>query len=148
MSNPDLPELQATVFDLRRRLAVLEELVHGQEHQELPVDFLLGIYVDSQRSVTPSEENCRHWCRQALLLDARQLLRMVRLTHDLHPWRPLLALLDQYAEIDFDVETAREHLLEVAQDLLDSQGLELIRPRDVMGHQLPIRAAISAISSR
>jgi hypothetical protein len=149
MSSLDLTELQAVILDLQRRLGVLEETIHGQEQQDLPTDFLLGIYIDSQRPVTLSPETCRHWSRQALLLDAHQLLNMVRLTQDLHPWRPLLALLDQFAEADFaGAEVARAHLLDVAQDLLIAQGLELIQPRDVMGHQLPIRAAIAAISSR
>ena len=148
ISSVDSSDLQATILDFERRIALLEELVHGHEQQALPTEFLLGVYVDAQKEGELTTELCRHWVRQTFLLDTRQLLLLARLTQDLHPWRPLLALLDRYGEAGHPVETARVHLMSIAQDLLSVQGLDLIRPRDVMGHQLPMKAAISAISFR
>jgi hypothetical protein len=146
ISSVDSSDLQATLLDFGRRIALLEEMVHGHEQKALPTEFLLGVYVDAQREQELSTELCRHWVRQAFLLDSRQLLVLSRLSQDLHPWRPLLALLDRYAEAGYEVELARVHVLSIAQDLLTVQGLDLIRPRDVMGHDLPMKAAVIAIS--
>ena len=148
ISSLDSSDLQATILDFERRIALLEELVHGHEQQALPTEFLLGVYIDAQKEAELTSSLCSHWVRQTFLLDTRQLLALARLTHDLHPWRPLLALLDRYYDAGHPVEPARVHLLSIAQDLLCVQGLDLIQPRDVMGHQLPMRAAISAISFR
>lgn len=148
ISSVDSSDLQATILDFERRIALLEELVHGHEQQSLPTEFLLGLYIDSQKEGETTKDLCNHWVRQTFLLDTRQLLMLARLTYDLHPWRPLLALLDRYDEAGYPVEPARVHLLSIAQDLLRVQGLDLLRPRDMMGHQLPMRAAISAISFR
>lgn len=146
VSSLDSSDLQASLLDFERRIALLEEMIHGHEQKALPTEFLLGAYIDAQREQEMSLDLCRHWTRQIFLLDARQLLLLSRMSQDLHPWRPLLALLDRYAEAGHDVEAARTHLLSIAQDLLTVQGLDLIRPRDVMGHGLPMKAAIVAIS--
>lgn len=147
ISSLDPPELQATISDFERRIALLEEMIHGTPQQDLPIDFLLGLYLDAQRELPVTPELGRHWVRQAYLLDARQLLTLVRRSHDLHPWRPILHIIDRYVDEGYEPAVgAQAHLLSIAQDLLNAQGLELIRPRDVMGHQLPMQAAISAIS--
>ncbi len=139
--------LQATIFDFQRRIGLLEEMIHGVEQQDLPTDFLLGLYMDSMCEITPTPEMGKHWVRQAYLLDTKQLLRLSRLSCDLHPWRGVLSILNRLLAAEFEpAEKAREHILSVAQDLLNLQGLELLRPQDVVGHQLPMRAAILAIS--
>lgn len=79
------------------------------------------------------------------MLDARQLLTLAQNTGDPHPWRPMLALLDEYLGAGFDVANARSHLLGIAQDLLNAQGLDLLQPYDVMAHPLAIQVAASAI---
>jgi hypothetical protein len=147
--SPNHEALQAAIYDFERRIQLLEDVVHGVRHPELPVNLLLELYIDSMKQVDFAEESVRHWCRQVFLLDVRALLSMVRHTHDIHPWRGLLVLMDLYAAQGFEVaERARDHLLAISQELLNVQGLELLQPRDVMGHRLPIQTAISAISSR
>lgn len=141
----DPVHLQATIFDFQRRIAMLEETIRGVEQKDLPTDFLLGLYLDSMSESLLTPDTGTHWVRQAYLLDARQLLHLVRLSCDLHPWRGILSILDRLLSIGFaPAERAREHVLSIAQDLLNAQGLELIHPRDVMGHPLPMRASILA----
>lgn len=124
---------------------MLEEMIHGREQAPLPQEFLAGAYMDSQKEPSLTPEICSHWTRQVFMLDVRQLLAMVRLTHDIHPWKPLLIILDKLCQAGLEAEKARLHLLSIAQQLLDVQGLELLRPRDVMGTPPPMQVVIYAI---
>lgn len=146
MSSSDLESQQATIFDLQRRIAILEQMIHGHEQASLPEDFLTGSYLDAQKHITPSEEVCRHWTRQIFMLDVRQLLTLVRLSQDIHPWKPYLIVLDRLCADGYDAEGARVHLLSIARQLLVVQGLELLEPRDMMGIPPPMQIAIHAIS--
>jgi hypothetical protein len=140
-------QLQAAIFDFAMRIELLEEIIHGDSPRHLPLDFLLGLYVEAQRDRPLTEELSAHWARQFLLLDVRQLLALVKHTRDIHPWRPFLVLMDIAVSRSFrGAERAQRHLLLISQQLLIAQGLELLQPRDVMGHQLPMKAAITAIS--
>ena len=137
--------LQATISDFQRRIRTLESSVYGLEQQPLRVDLLYGLYLDTHRTSEKSQFLARMWCRQIFALDARQLLTLARNTGDPYPWRPMLAMLDDYLSNGFDVAPAREHLLGAAQDLLNAQGLDLVQPYDVMAHPFAIRVASSAI---
>lgn len=143
----DKASLQATIFDFQRRIRTLEAAVHGVEQRPMRVDLLYGLYVDTHQPREKSEFLARMWCRQIFGLDARQLLILAQSTGDPYPWRPMLAMLDDYQLSGFDVSEARAHLLETAQDLLKAQGLDLIQPYDVMAHPFAIRVAASAIRS-
>jgi hypothetical protein len=143
----DTVALQASIADFHRRVRVLEAAVHGDEQRPLPIDLLQGLYVDAFARREPTVSDARMWARQAFMLDARQLLILAQITGDMHPWRPILGLLDHFLGHGFEeVRSSRAHLLSVAQDLLDAQGLDLIQPYDVMGQPYSVRAAISALS--
>lgn len=141
----DVVTLQATISDFQRRIRVLEASVHGVEQQPMRADLLYGLYVDTHKPVEKTDFLARTWSRQIFMLDARQLLTIAQNTGDPYPWRPMLAMLDDYLAAGFDVALARDHLLEVAQDLLNAQGLDLIQPYDLMAHPLAIQVAASAI---
>lgn len=129
-------------------MGVLEALILGREQECPPRDLLVSLYMDACRGPVFEPTDARHWGRQVYLLDARTLLVMARLTRDPLPWQPFLYLLDQYVANDFDLVAARDHLLSVAQDLLNLQGFSKIRPRDCMANPLRIKVALAAISRR
>ena len=139
-------ELQAEVADLRRRLALVETQWFGRTRNETPIGLLGSLYLDACKKVTLDEATARHWERQTYLLDVKTLLHMARLTRDPTPWKPLLGILDAYIAEGFELEVARDHLLEIAQQLLNLQGFRKIRPRDVMANPLRIKTALTAIS--
>lgn len=122
-------------------------MIHGHEQASLPEDFLAGSYLDAQKHFTLSEEICRHWTRQIFMLDCRQLLTLVRLSQDIHPWKPYLIVLDRLCADGYDAQGARVHLLAIARELLVVQGLGLLEPRDMMGIPPPMQVAIHAIST-
>lgn len=137
--------LQATISDFHRRIRGLEATLHGVEQQPMRTDLLYGLYIDSHKKREKSAFLARMWCRQIFMLDARQLLTLAQSTGDPYPWRPMLAMLDEYLEAGFDTAPARTHLLGAAQDLLNAQGLDLLQPYDLMAHPFAIQVAASAI---
>jgi hypothetical protein len=140
---------QAEVSDLSRRIAQLEAIFIGRAHQIPHPTHLVGLYWAACRNDNWENEGLvGHWERQLFVLDARALLIMARQVRDPTPWYPLLILLDRYIAAGFDLDVCRQHLLSIAQDLLNLQGLRKISPRDVMGNPLRIKTALAAISRR
>lgn len=146
MSNLD-PVLAAALFDQDRRLRAVERVIGG-EPVALPIRRLQELYLDASRVQEVDEHDARHWAMHALHLDCCQLLALAKLLGDPFPWQPVLLVLDACAQAGHDVADAQTHLLEIAQDLLRAQGLELVRPRDLMGTPIRMKAAADAIRTR
>lgn len=120
----------------------------GNFSEPIHVTHLVSLYWDACKAPSLDETTARHWERQLNRLDARTLLVMARTTSDPSPWHPLLLLLDRYIRNGFDLHDCREHILSVAQDLLNIQGLRKIKPRDMAGNPLRVKALLATISSR
>ncbi len=67
------------------------------------------------------------------------------MVNDPFPWKPFLALLDHATDAGYLVDDATEHLLHIAQELLNAQGLWLLTPADLMGSPLAIQEAVASI---
>lgn len=143
MHNPD-PITLAALIDQERRIRALEQAL-GAEHMGLERRRLGELYFDALEPVEPSEAVARHWARSALCLDTCQLLALAKLMGDPFPWQGILGTLDRLSAAGLDVEDARAHVLEIAQGLLQAQGLELIRPRDVMAAMPQMKRALATI---
>jgi hypothetical protein len=140
---------RATLADLSRKMGIVETLLLGAAHQLPHPTHLTTLYFDACRQEAFDDEvTARHWERQIYVLDARALLLMARRLRDPTPWHPFLVLLDRFIENGIDLETCRQHLLSIAQDLLNLQGLRKIAPRDVAGNPLRIKTVLAAISRR
>lgn len=126
------PAVYTALLDQDRRLEAIEDAL-GMGVAGMGQRRLVELYHDSLDPGDITERSGRSWARLTLTLDSSQLLVLVRLTGDPFPYQGLLAVLDAHAAQEHDVTDAREHLLKIAQGLLNAQGLELIRPRDVMG---------------
>lgn len=136
------------MFDLERRVALLETMLHGHTLPAFTEPLLIRMYLDAHK-VPPRDPSTAAACaRQLYLLDARLLLLLGRAVHDPFPWRPFLLLGDRCVRAEVPgAEDARRHLLEIAQGLLDLMGLELLEPRDVMG-KLRINEAVELLKRR
>lgn len=145
---PDQYGLLAEVTDLSRRIAILEALYLGTTGGVPTQSALVGLYWDACKGPVFDKVTARHWERQFFTLDSRGLLILARAIRDPTPWHPFLLLLDRYIEEGFELETCRQHVLSVAQDLLNIQGMKKINPRHVLGNQLRVKAILSAISRR
>lgn len=129
-------------------MALLEAMCLGNFTEPIHATHLVSLYWDACKAPSLDETTARHWERQLYRLDVRALLVMARTTSDPSPWHPLLLLLDRYIREGFDLHTCREHILSVAQDLLNIQGLRKIKPRDMAGNPLRVKALLATISSR
>jgi hypothetical protein len=140
---------RATLADLSRKMGIVEMLLLGTAHKLPHPTHLTTLYFDACRQEKFDDPVlARHWERQIYILDARALLMMARRLRDPTPWHPFLVLLDRFIENGIDLETCRQHLLSIAQDLLNLQGLRKITPRDIAGNPLRVKAALAAISKR
>lgn len=141
---PDPVWLQARVTDLENKVRVLTKHLDVQIRMLSP-KALISLYMDANRGPIFDDSSARNWARLIICLDTRQLLLMARYTSDPFPWQPFLYLLDIYIKDGFGLEEARNHLLDAAQGLLNSQGLSKICPRDIMANPLRIKQAALAI---
>lgn len=130
-----LAELKATIFDLTRRVALLEKGLHGHLLPQMDLTLMLRCYRDAHSALRRIDaQSAGVWVAQAYCWDVAMLQQLGRAVADAYPFRPLLAVLDLCVLQGIpDAQPAREHLEAIAQDLLSAQGLELVRPRDVMG---------------
>jgi hypothetical protein len=143
----DSIELQARIADLERQVDSLRRLVEGTEHRGLvPLD-LQSLYWEASRMyrVRKTSKEIHLWGCLIRSLDVRQLLALGRLTHDPFPWKPFLVLLDHAAMDGYLVDEPTAHLLEIAQDLMNAQGLALLTPADVMGTPLAVVQALETL---
>lgn len=125
---------RAAHFDLERRVALLETMLHGHTLPTFTAPTLIRLYMDAHRPPAADLTAARAQVRQLYLLDARLLMILGRLVRDPFPFRPFLLLADRCVARGVEAApTAREHVLIVAQGLLDAMGLEVLEPRDVMG---------------
>ena len=120
----------------------------GRQQVTPAAGVLIPLYIEACKGPQLDERVAGHWERQIFSLDSRTFLIMARLTRDPMPWQPFLYLLDVYVDKGYALEVVRSHLLSVAQDLLNLQGLELVKPRDVMRSPLLIKVRLAAISRR
>lgn len=105
---------------------------------------LMQLYEDALKTKEIVPGLSSHWARAGLCLDTSQLLVLARLVGDPFPWQGILRVLRLYQAEGEEVGDALAHVLKVAGDLLQAQGLELIRPQDV-AHATP--AMIAAVGT-
>jgi hypothetical protein len=129
-------------------MAILEGLYLGAVTEQAGPTHLVSLYWDACRAPALDETTVRHWERQLFRLDARSFLKMARATSDPAPWHPMLLLLNRYEKAGYNVRSCKDHILSVAQDLLNLQGLRKIRPQDMCGNQLRVKALLATISDR
>lgn len=143
---PDSYSLQARVFDLESQLAQLQLLLQGQQRSGFSIEALHGLYWEACRSFARlTEKEVFLWNSLIQGLDVQQLLKLGRRVQDPFPWKPFLVLLDHATLEGYFVDDATEHLLRIAQELLNIQGLWVLTPADVMGKPLAVQLAVSAV---
>jgi len=126
-------DLEARVADLERRF---QKIAPGAPDRH--PEFLLALYHSALRGPQNADaETVGLWSVLVLALGVKDLLVMARGLNDPMPWRPFLRNLDIYIDEGIEVEPVREHILTLAEALLRIQGLDLLHPRDVMGHPMP-----------
>jgi hypothetical protein len=127
-------DLTASIFDLERRIALLEQKQYGHAAPQAGAALLTRCYVEAHRLVRDIDPKMAGvWVAQAYLWDVRALVALGRAVNDPYPYRPFLAVLDRCVLSGVPgAEAALAHLEEVSQQLLVAQGLELVRPRDTM----------------
>jgi len=131
---PDPLSLQSKVAGLERRVRSLEKQTVGEVQPERTPLTLFALYADALLgSFDLSEVSADLWNHATLCLDEEALLELGRQTKDPFPWKPLLLVLDHLFVHGFDTEQAAKHLLDIAQSLLKIQGLDRIRPEDLLG---------------
>lgn len=131
----DLPvDTFASICDLERRVAMLEEGLHGHTASPCSVSLLTRCYLEAHRVIRNFDPDfAAIWVASAYLWDARTFVTLGRHVHDPYPFRPFIAALDICVLRGTpDAERALLHLEAVGQDVLRAQGLELVRPRDTM----------------
>lgn len=143
MPRPTDIDQGASILDLMRRVALLEERLYGHTEPVCGTQLLVRCYLEAHGvSEHVHAEAASAWVAQAYLWDVRTLVRLGRAVSDPYPFRPLLAALDACVAAQIPhAEPARAHLESVATDLLRVQGLELLEPRDLM-HALPLQQAL------
>lgn len=132
----DLPvDLIATISDLERRVRLLEEVQRGDTQTLMNLPLMARCYLAAHRLPREIDQDFGAlWVTSAYRWDARALVALGRHVHDPYPFRPFLAALDLCVLHGIPgAEDARAHLESVGQDVLNAQGLELVRPRDTMG---------------
>lgn len=141
-------ELAARSFDLERRVALLETMLHTHSLPKIKQTELLRFYMDAHSAPGDCDTTtARAWVRQLYLLDVCALLSIGRLSNDPFPWRPFLAMADRCCARGIpEALDARDHLLSCSTDLLAAMGLELLEPRDVMA-QLQLREALTRLET-
>ena len=139
-------DLQAALFDLTRRVALLEQDAYGHAAPEATAAVLARCYLEAHRFVREIDpQSAGVWIANAFLWDVRALVALGRHVNDPYPFRPFLAVLDRCVLASVPgADRARAHLEEVSQELLAAQGLELVRPRDTMVH-LRLGEAVNAL---
>lgn len=137
---------EATLFDLARRVELLERGLYGHTAPQASVALLSRCYLEAHRFTREIDpESASVWVASAFLWDVRALVTLGRHVHDPYPYRPFLAVLDRCVLAGVPgAEGARAHLERVSQELLAAQGLELVRPRDTMG-QLRLGEALQKL---
>lgn len=129
--------LEVRVNALSRRLAALEALLHGDAQERLTPDSAMLLYYEVHRAMGRgklTEVGVKKWAAAFLALDEEVVLELARRTGDPFPWRPFFRLGLALVKLDDDVRIrgAVLHLQDVAKNVLDAQGLELLEPEDVM----------------
>lgn len=144
--NLPIVDLRATIFDLERRVALLERGTYGHAAPLIDAVLLSRCYLDAHRFVREIDpKSAAAWIANAYLWDVRTLLALGRQVSDPYPYRPFLAVLDRCVLAGVQgAERARAHLEAVSQELLTAQGLELVRPRDTMS-SLHLQVAIGGM---
>ncbi len=140
----DLLVLQARIADLEHRLQHQEAITTGRTWRHADLRLLTELYQDALMGPMVDDESGRHWERHVMNLTVHQLVIMGRGVGDPFPWRPILRNLDLMIKYGIDLTKARSHLLSIAQELLEAQGLRLLSPRDLMGHVIPDMRKLSA----
>ncbi len=127
-------DAQASIFDLERRVRLLEKGLYGHAAPQCSIVLLTRCYLEAHRAIREIDQDSGAvWVAQTYLWDARALVQLGRKVNDPFPYRPFLAVVDICVTRGVPgAEEAREHLESVSQDVLTAQGLELVRPRDTM----------------
>jgi hypothetical protein len=120
-------ELQVRVADLEYRVAEL-----GGSHAVRENADLLRRYFEILRIPEPSETAAR--MLRVLLADitTADLHRIGRLTQDPMAWTDLVRVCSAVMEAGYDLEDVMVRLLLRVRSLLDAQGLQKVRPADLL----------------
>lgn len=137
---------EAQMRDLSRRIDQLERLIHGTGRTQWPAPELAQLYVEACRTPkSVTSELAKLWDHTARNLDVVQLIVLARYIRDPFPWRPFLNRLDHLTQQGFDMEEATGHLLAIARDMMDAQGMTKLQPEDVLKQPLLTSDAFSTI---
>lgn len=108
---------------------------------------LTSLYIQACRPEPATPQIVELWRLPVMRLGAVDLLVMAQWMRDPFPWKPFLVMLERFYDEGYDTRPMIQHVWDRAQELLDIQGLGLLRPGDVMGYPIRIREAIGTISS-
>ncbi len=126
-------DLEVDVATLRHRVGGLEARVYGRVDDAAGPQPLFDTYAHLLLDgIQPCEESAALLRTCVMLLSPRMLLDLARLTGDMFPWRPFLAAVDLLHVTGFDMSASTTWLETCAQDLLNAQGLRMLRLEDVL----------------
>lgn len=118
---------------MKRRVAALETQNFGRVRRYRSWPLLQALYVDACTGrVHPTEMTATSWAASVSLLDEEMLLEIARASGDPFPWRCFLLVMDRFTFHGFNMELATDHLLEMARNMLDMQGLSKVQPEDLL----------------
>lgn len=133
INKPDLLRLQVQLDSISRRLAVLESQRLGSVSRLNSWPLLQALYVDARTGkVDWTEASSRTWGACISLMTEEVLLDLGRAAGDPFPWRPFLHVLDRFTHHGFDVEESTSHVLSMARNMLNAQGLQVLEPKDIV----------------
>ena len=135
----------ARLASLERRVAHLEMLCFGRARSAPSPDEVVSLYVDAQIALMqeePPDAAARGWAHAFMTLTEDAVLQLARRADDPHPWVPFLQL-TIYLRRDDDhddhaLAAAEIHLRRLAKTMLESQGLGIVQPDDLLAR--PVRA--------
>lgn len=138
-------ELRARLFDLERRIAEIEPLIHGKHRAQTNIHDLIRLYIDASLATQDMSPRGRNlWVGVVGALSVTQLFELGKHAADPFPWLPFLHVLDSYTAQGYDVENATDHLIVCATELLRSQGMSKLRVEDVVGRPGRLSDALNA----
>lgn len=137
---------RALLRDLARRVSLVERHTYGHAAPQCKIDLLIRCYVAAHQALTNIDKTSAiSWVAQSFLWDVRSLVAVGQRVEDPYPFRPLIAVVDRCVLYSApDARAALQHLEDIARDVLDIQGLELVGVRETMG-TLRLKEAIDRL---
>lgn len=126
-------DLEVDVATLRHRVGALEARMYGRIDDSSGPQPLFDTYAHLLLDgIHPCEESAALLRTCVALVSPRMLLDLARMTGDMFPWRPFLAAVDLLHVTGFDMTESTAWLETCAQDLLNAQGMKMLRIEDVL----------------